>query len=131
MTNNPNSITDKLDEPGLITPSIVPRDQTFYLATEDDLESIKNNKLLVNVFMALASVGLGAFFSAIISKISVKLSQNTLMVLNTYQWLTFGLGMFFLFLAIYFHIQISNRISSLKSADEIDLTASSVPEHIS
>lgn len=114
---------DKIDDSNLLTSSVVPREQTFYLVTEDDLRSIGRKKLMVNIFMILASVTLAAFLSAIITKAAAKLPEATLLFIDTYQWFFFGLGVIFTVLAIFFNYQINSIISTLQSAEEVELTS--------
>lgn len=52
---------------GLIEATIKAKQETYYLVTDDNLNSLKHKSLLSDLFVLLASLSWGAYFSVIIT----------------------------------------------------------------
>lgn len=111
----------------LIAATIRPREETYYLVTEDTLNGIKEKSLASDIFMLITSLLFGAFFSVLITlKASMNLPAQTVSSLNIYQWAFFGFGVLFLVLTIVNIImkyrtigRITKYETSIGNADEV------------
>src|SRR6056297_1392790 len=84
-----------------ITSNVVPKTQTYHLVTAETLSAIKEKSMVADIFMLLASLLFGAFFSALITlNASVGLPEQTVAALNIYKWVFLGFGIVFLVLTL-------------------------------
>jgi hypothetical protein len=73
-------------EETLVASRIVPRIETYYLVTEDNLRSISAKNIFTDVFSFIASLLWGAYFSVLIAVgASTELPKDTIKLLMTYQ----------------------------------------------
>ena len=115
MGENMTENTDKL-----ITSEIKSRKVTYYLTTEDDLQNIKSNSLLGNIFSVLASLTAGGIISVILTRATgIQLAQQTTDVLDVLlQVFIWATAILFCF-CIYFHYQSFSTIKRIKGSGEI------------
>ena len=119
MSNNINQPTS-----GLVLSNIVPREETYYLVTDDRLRNIKGKNILSDIFMWIASLFGGAFFSVLITRlISLNINQESLQILTVFQWVFLVASIFFLLFAVIFLRSTKNEIESItKTKLEIEST---------
>lgn len=106
---------------GLIEATIKPKQETYYLVTEDNLNSLKEKSLLSDLFILLASLAWGAYFSVVITiKANVlnldpnKPSNELLEPLSTLKTVFLVAGIIFTLLAIWTFYTSFNQIKGLK-----------------
>ncbi len=89
----------------LIRATIQPREVTYYLVTKEQLGSIKAKSIATEVFGLIASLGLAAFVSVLITlKASSSLLPATIAVLNTYKTVFLCLGILFALITSVFYV---------------------------
>lgn len=114
------------DAGGLIVAKIIPRTETYYLVTQENLSGIVEKNILTDVFTLIASLLWGAFFSVLISlKASSNLPDAIKQALGIYQSVFLGSALGFSLLAALFLIMTHMRIKSLK---KLKLTANTDPK---
>jgi len=87
----------------LVESRIVPRIETYYLVTEDNLRSLNGKNILTDVFSFIASLLWGAYFSVLIAiGASSKLAEETIRLLLTYQKVFLVSALIFSLLAVLF-----------------------------
>lgn len=94
----------------LIKATIKPKEETYYLVTGDSLDSIQEKSMLSNLFVSLASLGWGAYFSTVISISSSGVSKE----LETYGNIFCGAGVLFTGLAIWTYCSAFKKTRALK-----------------
>ena len=106
---------------GLIEATIKAKQETYYLVTEDNLNSLKHKSLLSDLFILLASLSWGAYFSVLITiKSNIanltpeKPSNELLQPLITLQNVFLCAGILFTGLAIWMFITSFNQIKDMK-----------------
>lgn len=106
---------------GLIEATIKTKQETYYLVTEDNLNSLKHKSLLSDLFVLLASLGWGAYFSVVITIKSnlanldpEKPSNELLQPLGTLETVFLCSGILFTGLAIWMFITSFNQVKELK-----------------
>ena len=88
---------------GLIRTNIRRRQITYFLVSEEDINSLRSKTSLSEIFMLITSLAWGAYVSVHITKsVSVKIQEQTLSVLSTLQWVFVIAGIIFLGLTLYF-----------------------------
>jgi hypothetical protein len=106
----------KLGETGaLVQSKIVPKKVTFYLVTNDNLNSIKSKSILSDVFTLLASLMWGAYLSVTISqKITLEPMEKEKVILETLQDVFLYCGILFTILTIFFIIWNFTILQNIK-----------------
>jgi len=107
---------------GLITATIKSREETYYLVTDGHLSELKNNGGVSGLFIFLASIIWGAFFSVTISiKASVNMPADTISVLKTMQWIFFAFGIIFIIIIFYYLFLVDRSLKKIKSTGGVTL----------
>jgi uncharacterized BrkB/YihY/UPF0761 family membrane protein len=100
---------------GLVQSKIVPKKVTFYLVTNDNLNSIKSKSILSDVFTLLASLMWGAYLSVTISqKITLEPMEKEKVILETLQDVFLYCGILFTILTIVFIIWNFTILQNIK-----------------
>ncbi|MCT4698229.1 hypothetical protein [Tenacibaculum haliotis] len=100
---------------GLVESKIVPKKVTFYLVTNDNLNSIKSKSILSDVFTLLASLMWGAYLSVTISqKITLEPMEKEKVILETLQDVFLYCGILFTILTIVFIIWNFTILQNIK-----------------
>ena len=90
---------------GLIESKIIPIKVTYYLITNDSLNSIKSKSILSDIFMLLSSLMWGSYISVIITlKITFEPSATEMTILQTLSKVFLYGGILFTILAGFFLI---------------------------
>lgn len=91
---------------GLIEATIKAKQETYYLVTEDNLNSLKQKNILGDLFMLLASLAWGAYFSVVTTAKAIPIdpnpnsaTKNILQALDTLDNVFFIAGIIFSLLA--------------------------------
>ncbi len=116
------------DTDKLVKTEIKGRQVTYYLTTEEDLNNIKSNGVLGDIFAVLTSLAIGGIISVLLTKATgVELQAETLKVLNILLLGSIVLTIIFGIFTGYFYfksfetikkIKESGVVESLKSVDE-------------
>jgi hypothetical protein len=116
---------------GLITATIKPREETYYLVTESHLSEIKSNGRLGSLFVFLASIIWGAYFTTIVSlKTGINLNLETISVLKTMSIIFLCFGIVFSLLIILFLVIVGRSLKKIISADEVNLEPIQNPDDL-
>lgn len=106
---------------GLIEATIKAKQETYYLVTDDNLNSLKHKSLLSDLFVLLASLACGAYFSVVITIRSnmvnfqpEKPSSELLQPLETLEMVFLLAGILFTGLAVWTFITSFRQIKELK-----------------
>jgi len=103
------------DSKGFVEATIIPRKDTYYLVTDENLKNIKGKNVLTDLFVLIASILWGAFFSV---KITIEASSNIVVetekTLLIYQGVFFVTGIIFTILASLFIILAYRGIEGIK-----------------
>jgi len=106
---------------GLIEATIKQKQETYFLVTEDNLNSLKHKSLFNDLFVLLASLAWGAYFSVLITIKSntanfdpEKPSSEILQPLETLETVFLCAGILFTGLAIWMFIASFGQIKELK-----------------
>ena len=102
-------------EETLVESRIVPRIETYYLVTEDNLRSISGKNILTDVLSFIASLLWGAYFSVLIAiGASTKLAEETIRLLMTYQKVFLVSALIFSLLAVLFLVITYAAIAKIR-----------------
>ena len=97
---------------------IVPRTETYYLVTEDNLKSISGKNIFTDVFSLIASLLWGAFFSVFIAiRASSKLAEDAIRSLLIYQKVFLVAALIFTLLAAFFLAITHVAIAKIRKAN--------------
>jgi len=101
----------------LIKSEIKGRKVTYYLTTEEDLQNVKSNSFISNIFLVIASFFAGGIISVFLTKATgIQLGQDTINVLDILLYVfIFGTVIFGCFTA-FFHIKSFKTISQIKGS---------------
>jgi hypothetical protein len=117
---------------GLVESTIIAKQETYYLVTSDNLNSIKSKSLLSDLFVFLASLSWGAFFSVIttISSIPKAANENDpinkiLLPLKTLKDVFMCAGILFSILTIIMIIYSFHSLSELKKSGKLEIKQAS------
>lgn len=106
-----------IGDEGLIETTIRPRRETYHLVTEDSLRSIRGASILADVFILLASLSWGPFFTVLIAQmVSVDIPETTTQALKIIQIVSLVGGFVFLAVAIYFLYSVHSGIGGIKKS---------------
>jgi hypothetical protein len=118
-------MTDNSDK--LIKFEIKGRQVTYYLTTEEDLNNVKSNSILRDIFTVLMSLNIGGIITVILTKATgIQLVQETINILDILRNVfIFGMVIFALFTAYFYYnsfmiinrIKSSGAVKSLKGGD--------------
>jgi hypothetical protein len=92
----------------LVQATIIPKQEIYYLVTEDNLTGLRQKSILADLFNSLASLCWGAFFSLIITINSIP-SVNEINVLRVLQWVFLTVSSIFTVLMICM-VCLTNRL---------------------
>jgi hypothetical protein len=107
---------------GLITATIKSREETYYLVTDSHLSEVKNNGGVSGLFIFLASIIWGAFFSVLISlKSGINMTTETVSILKTMQWIFLAFGIVFILLILYYLFLVNKSLKKIKSTGGVTL----------
>jgi hypothetical protein len=110
----------KLGEEGLVVSEVVPRQETYYLVTDRMLNSLRDRGILTDVFLLLASLFGGAFFSTLITlNSSTSLPDESVSVLSSYKHVFGIVGIVFFIVAVFFFVRSQQQISALKKSGKV------------
>ena len=105
----------------LIKIDILPRTETYFLVTEDNLKGLSGKNILTDIFILIASLFWGAYFSVIIAmKASSTVAEATSKVLITYKNVFLGAGFGFTLLALLFLYITYSGIQDIKKSTFIE-----------
>lgn len=106
---------------GLIEATIKAKQETYYLVTEDNLNSLKQKSLLSDLFILVASLAWGAYFSVVTTikaippdTASTPTAKNILQPLETLDNVFFWAGILFTVLAAIFIYLSFGQVRELK-----------------
>ncbi len=113
----------------LVQASVRQRQETYYLVTEDNLNSLKSKSLLADLFLFIASLTWGAYLSVIATINSIPETADkknpTYEILIKLKTLENGfliIGVVFSILTILMFVQSFNHMKKLKTGHEIDIS---------
>ena len=116
------------DTEKLITTVIKGRQVTYYLTTEEDLNNVKSNSLLGDIFAVLTSLAIGGIISILLTKaIDIELQKQTLNILDILLYVFIaGVVIFGVFLGYFYYrtfrtlekIKESGAVKSFKGFDQ-------------
>ena len=108
------------EEDKLIETEIKSRKIEYYLTTEDDLNNIKSNGLIVDLFILLFSISIGGIISiALTQATDVTLPETTLNLLQILLKVFIILSILFCFLATIFYLKTRKKINSIKGSGRV------------
>jgi hypothetical protein len=111
-------MTDNQDK--LIKSEIKGRQVTYYLTTEEDLQSVKSNSLLGDIFSGLGSLTAGGIISVILTKATgIQLGQETVNLFNILQYVFLCGTVIFAAFSVYFHRQSFMTIKKIKGSGSV------------
>jgi len=97
--------------------AILPKRETYFLVTEDNLKSITGKNILTDVFSLIGSLLWGAYVSVVIARsTSINVPTETVIVLETYQKMFLGCAIAVSVLAVFFLFITYNGISSIRKS---------------
>jgi hypothetical protein len=115
----------------LIKSEIKGRKVTYYLTTEEDLQNVKSNSLLGDVFSMLASLTAGGIISVILTRATgIQLAPQTTDVLGVMLHVFIWATAIFVFFGVFFHsrsfiairkIKGSGTVKSMKSGNQEEI----------
>jgi drug/metabolite transporter (DMT)-like permease len=113
---------------GLVHATVRQRQETYYLVTEDNINSIKSKSILADIFVFISSLAWGAYFSVIttIKAIPTPKDENDpaykiLTPLTTIENVFFVGGIIFTLLTIWMFYQSFDQIKKIKTDGQISL----------
>lgn len=108
---------------GLVTTTITPKQQIYYLVTDETLISIKEKNTASELLMLVTSLLFGAFFSVLITiEVSIGLPDETKTSLEIYKYVFFGFGCLFCLMTIYTSLKGNSVLKNIKASDAAFLT---------
>jgi len=115
----------------LIKSEIKGRKVTYFLTTEEDLQNVKSNSLLGDVFSMLASLTAGGIISVILTRANgIQLAPQTTDVLGVMLHVFIWATVIFVFFGVFFHsrsfiairkIKGSGTVKSMKSGNQEEI----------
>ena len=113
---------------GLVQATVRQRQETYYLVTEDNLNSLKGKSILADIFVFISSLAWGAYFSIIttIKSIPEPKTQDDpvnkiLLPLTTIENVFLWAGILFTILTIWMFYQSFDQIKKIKTSGQISL----------
>jgi hypothetical protein len=111
---------------GLVHATVKQRQETYYLVTEDNLNSLKGKSILADIFVFISSLAWGAYFSIITTIKSIPVPKTSsdplnkiLLPLTTIEVVFLCAGIIFSFLTIWMFYQSYDQIKKIKSGGQI------------
>ncbi len=115
----------------LIKDEIKCRKVTYYLSTEEDLQNVKSNSLLGDIFSLLASLTVGGIISVILTRATgIQLAQQTTDVLGVLLYVFIFATVIFACFGVYFHYQSFTTIKKIKGSGTVKSLKSGNQEEI-
>lgn len=113
---------------GLVQATVRQRQETYYLVTEDNLNSLKGKSILADIFIFISSLAWGAYFSVITTIKSIptpktdddpvnKILLPMTAIENVFLWA----GTTFTLLTIWMFYQSFDQIKKIKTSGQINL----------
>ena len=122
-------MTDSSDK--LIKSQIKGRNVTYYLTTEEDLQNVRSNSLLGDVFCTLGALTAGGIISVILTRATgIQVSPQTDNVLGILLWVFIVATVVFAAFAFYFHSRSFAIISKIKGSGTVKSLKSSPQEEV-
>jgi drug/metabolite transporter (DMT)-like permease len=107
---------------GLIEATIIAKQETYYLLTEDNISSIKSKSLLGDLFVLLASLAWGAYFSVITTISSIHEKENSILLpLFTLKNVFLSAGVLFSILTILMFYFSYTFLADLKKSGKLEI----------
>jgi hypothetical protein len=113
---------------GLVHATVKQRQETYYLVTEDNLNSLKGKSILADIFVFIPSLAWGAYFSIIttiksipVPKTSSDPANKILLPLTTIEVVFLWAGIIFTVLTIWMFYQSYDQIKKIKSGGQISI----------
>lgn len=113
---------------GLVHATVKQRQETYYLVTEDNLNSLKGKSILADIFVFISSLAWGAYFSIIttiksipVPKTSSDPANKILLPLTTIEVVFLWAGIIFTVLTIWMFYQSYDQIKKIKSGGQISI----------
>ena len=113
---------------GLVHATVKQRQETYYLVTEDNLNSLKGKSILADIFVFISSLAWGAYFSIITTIKSIPLPKTSndpinkiLLPLTTIEVVFLWAGIIFTVLTIWMFYQSYDQIKKIKSGGQISI----------
>jgi len=104
----------------LIKSEIKGRMVTYYLTTEEDLQNVKSNSLLGDIFSMLASLTAGGIISVILTRATgIQIAQQTTDVLGVLLYVFICATIILACFCVYFHSQSFTTIKKIKSSGTV------------
>lgn len=105
---------------GLIEYKIKAKQETYYLVTENDLGALKNKSVLSDLFIIIASLFWGAYFSIFINIRSLPSDSGLLPALAIYGKVFLGLSILFSILYLVMLVASYRQLNSIQKS-KVDL----------
>lgn len=116
---------------GLIQTTVRQRQETYYLVTEDNLNSLKSKSVLADIFVFISSLAWGTYFSIIttIKSIPEPKTQDDpvnkiLLPLMAIENVVLWTSIIFILLAIWMFYQSYGQIKKIKTGGQANLEPS-------
>ncbi len=113
---------------GLIHATVKQRHETYYLVTEDNLNSLKGKSILADIFVFISSLAWGAYFSVITTIKSIPQPKSSsdpihkiILPLSTIEVVFLWAGIIFTILTFWMFYQSYNQIKKIKSGGQISI----------
>lgn len=114
---------------GLIKAKINPREEDYFLVTNNDINNIKSNSFLCNVFLTLTSIFFGGFFSILITIQSFNSTNSVLPpTLNILMFVFLGITILFGIFVVYFLLKTTGIFKNIKISTGIDIIPDNLNE---
>ncbi len=113
---------------GLVQATVRQRQETYYLVTEDNLNSLKGKSILADIFVFISSLAWGAYFSVIITLKSIPIPKTDedqvnkiLLPMTAIKNVFFWAGIIFTILTIWMFYQSFDQIKKIRTSGQINL----------
>jgi hypothetical protein len=115
---------------GLVLTTVRQRQETYYLVTEDNLNSIKSKSILSDIFVFISSLAWGAYFSVVTTIKAIPTPKDAndpankiLTPLVAIENVFLVGGIIFSLLTIWMFYQSFDQIKKIKTGEQVNVSA--------
>ena len=115
---------------GLVLTTVRQRQETYYLVTEDNLNSIKSKSILADIFVFISSLAWGAYFSVITTIKAIPIPKDAndpaykiLTPLSALENIFLIAGIIFSLLTIWMFYQSFDQIKKIKTGEQVNVAS--------
>lgn len=111
----------ELGENSLVANEVIPRQDTHYLVTKQELKSLRDRGFMTEIFLFFASLASGVFISTWLTlESSDKLPPETVSTLFVYKNVSLLVGAIFFGFTVFLFLRSKNQIEGIEQEDEVD-----------